>query len=339
MSSSYLASYNFQNSLEIILSPTNCNFNEFINEIPQIFTTNKLNPECREETNGENTHIFCNNFSTSSVSTSKDNAEEMILLKAKCEKLSAEVEHLTKEKENAFEEIEQLKDQILSQSTYCTSLGAVLGNLTWRASKFPQIVDTWISNCQSEIGEFLAIVNGTFSAFVSIYKFGFPPTSNVEYQFVKGLLGIATNITANPESREFLITNRNGTEFVQKIIKLTPELPPAPGSLSLKRLMLMIMYNVSINKTGLRYLFESRVGDTLSHCLEHESSSELMQLLCLRVLQSVTYDLTEPRYIRDLSAAIPIEKIETMVSSTSGDISNAAKQVLRHLQDSKKNLK
>lgn len=135
-----------------------------------------------------------------------DNTEKTILLKAKCEELSAEVERLTKEKETAFEEIEQLKDQvksyilykykvyfhnilqsikyifitylilknklvfmlftswsflrhlfitlfffltviqILSQSTYCTSLGAVLGNLTWRASKFPQIVDTWISN-------------------------------------------------------------------------------------------------------------------------------------------------------------------------------------------------
>lgn len=67
-----LASYNFQNSLETILSSTECNLTEFINEIPQIFTTNKINPECREkETNGENTHIFCNNFSTSSVSTSK----------------------------------------------------------------------------------------------------------------------------------------------------------------------------------------------------------------------------------------------------------------------------
>lgn len=81
----------------------------------------------------------------------------------------------------------------------------------------------------------MSIVNGTFGAFVNTYRNVFPPTSNIEYQFVTGLLGIVTNISASPEGREFLITNSNGTEFVQKIIKLTPELPSVPGSLSLKR--------------------------------------------------------------------------------------------------------
>lgn len=88
---------------------------------------------------------------------------------------------------------------------------------------------------QGKIGEFLSIVNGTFEAFVTTYKSIFPTKSNIEYQFIMGLLGIITNISANPEGREFLITNINGTEFVQKIIKLTPKLPPTSESLSLKR--------------------------------------------------------------------------------------------------------
>lgn len=78
-------------------------------------------------------------------------------------------------------------------------------------------------------------MDGTFEAFVNTYRSAFPPTSNVEYQFVMGLLGIVTNISASPEGREFLITNSNGTEFVRKLIKLTPELPSAPGTVSLKR--------------------------------------------------------------------------------------------------------
>jgi len=100
--------------------------------------------------------------------------------------------------------------------------------------------------------------------------------------------------------------------------------------------MLMILYNVSMNKTGLQYLFESRVGDALSHCLDDEVSSEEIQLLCLRVLQSVTYDLEEPKYIHDLTTVIPIDKIETMTSAKRKDISDAAKQVIKYLRRSQK---
>lgn len=102
----------------------------------------------------------------------------------------------------------------------------------------------------------------------------------------------------------------------------------------------MNLYNMSMNKTGLQYLLEVHVENTLSHCLRNESSekrsSEETQLLCLRVLQSVTYDLTKPEYIRDLTAKIPIERIETMMLARRSDISGAAKQVVRHLRDSQK---
>lgn len=91
-----------------------------------------------------------------------------------------------------------------------------------------------------------------------------------------------------------------------------------------------------MNKTGLQYLLESRVGDVLSHCLDDEASSEEMQLLCLRVLQSITYDLEEPKYVHDLTTIIPIERIKTMISAKRSDISGAAKQVVKHLRHSQK---
>ncbi|KAL6444672.1 hypothetical protein ACFW04_002039 [Cataglyphis niger] len=327
------------NSLEKIINSSEHGFHEFMDDIPQTFTTKNLEPKFQEETNGEKTQTLFNDFSTSSVDVSKDNAKRIMALESKCEELCDQVDRLMKEKETAFEEIECLKDQIINQSTYCTSLGAVLSNLTWRASRFPQIVDIWLTTFQNKIGEFLSIVNGTFGAFINTYRNAFPPTSNIEYQFVIGLLGIVTNISASPEGREFLITNSNGTDFVQKIIKLTPEFPSAPGSLSLKRLILMILYNVSMNKTGLQYLLDFQLEATLSHCMEDESSSEEVQLLCLRVLQSVTYGLTEPKYIHALTTTIAIEKIETMACSKRSDISDAAKQVIKHLQDTKKIIK
>lgn len=102
------------------------------------------------------------------------------------------------------------------------------------------------------------------------------------------------------------------------------------------RLMLMILFNVSLNKKGLRCLLESRVEDMLSHCLNDKSSREKIQLLCLRVLQSITYDLAEPEYIQHLTVTIPIDRIETMVSSEHADISNVAKQVVQHLRNCQK---
>ncbi|XP_036149139.1 heat shock factor 2-binding protein [Monomorium pharaonis] len=325
------------NSLETILSSTERNLHEFIDDIPQIFASNNIKTvSYKDEMNEEKTHSLFDELSTSSVSALKDNAKEVISLESKCEELCGQIERLTKEKEDASEEIERLKDQILSQSTYCTSLGAVLGNLTWRASRFPQIVDAWLLNFQNKIEEFLSIVNGTFGAFVDIYKHAFPLTTNVEYQFVMGLLGIITNISASPEGREFLITNSSGMEFVQKLIKLTPELPSVSGTVPLKRLTLMILYNVSMNKTGLQYLLESRVGDALSHCLNDEISSKEILLLCLRVLQSVTYDLKEPKYIQDLTTIIPVERIEEMTFAKQSDISGAAKQIVKHLRHSQK---
>ncbi|RLU23537.1 hypothetical protein DMN91_003742 [Ooceraea biroi] len=311
-------------SLEPILNSTENNLHKFI--IPRTFAAS--NPKCGScngETNGQR--------------GDEQSAREITALKSECKELRARVERLTGEKDAAFEEMERLKDQLLSQSTYCASLGAILGNLTWRASRFPQIVDIWLSTFQDKIGEFLSLINGTFEAFVDTYKGAFPPTSNVEYQFMMGLLGIVTNVSASPEGRQFLITNSNGMEFVRKMVKLTPELPLAPGVLPLKKLILMVLYNVSLNKTGLQYLLELHVGDTLSHCLEEDKlsekkSSEELQLLCLRILQSVTYDLRKPEYIRDLTTKIPIERIKTMMFAPRSDISEVAKQVVRHLRDS-----
>lgn len=98
----------------------------------------------------------------------------------------------------------------------------------------------------------------------------------------------------------------------------------------------MIFYNVSVNQTGLQHLFESRVGDVLTYYLENNSLSDEIQLLCLRVLHSITYDLTNPRYIRDLIAALPIAKIEDIAVSNKNELNTVAKQIIKNLRDSQK---
>lgn len=100
----------------------------------------------------------------------------------------------------------------------------------------------------------------------------------------------------------------------------------------------MTLYNVSVNETGLLHLIESRVGDTLSHYLRNDSLPDEVQLLCLRVLHSITYGLTNPRYIQDLLASLPIDKIEEIAGSGKNEASSFARQVVKHLRDSRKYL-
>ncbi|XP_076234427.1 heat shock factor 2-binding protein [Calliopsis andreniformis] len=262
--------------------------------------------------------------------------KQIAILELECKQLRIQLQQQIEAYKKAQEEIQYLKEQTLNQSTYCSTLGAVLGNLTWRASRFPEIVDVWLSGFQDKIGELLSLTAGTFVAFINTYRNAFPPTSNVEYQFLIGLLGIVTNISASAEGREFLITNPNGRSFVEKMVKLVPTMPLSQGYLSLKKLMLMIFYNVSVNKTGLQHLFESRVGDVLNYYLENNSLPDKIQLLCLRVLHSITYDLTNPRYIQDLITTLPMAKIEDIAASNKNEMSTLAKQIVKHLRESRK---
>ncbi|XP_076638719.1 heat shock factor 2-binding protein [Colletes latitarsis] len=327
-------------SVENTLTTVEDSIHNFIKDVPQALADSGLDFDLEKLVIDEDTNIQRIISSFPKSFTDQANKEEekkkVSALEQECERLYIQLQQQIAEKTKAQEEIEYLRDQILNQSTYCTSLGAVLGNLTWRASRFPEIVDVWLSAFQDKISEFLSITNGSFVAFINTYRNAFPPTSNVEYQFIIGLLGIVTNISASPEGREFLITDPNGRDFVQKMVELMPTLPLSQGSLSLKRLMLMILYNVSMNKTGLQHLFELRVGDVLSFYLKNNSLPDEIQLLCLRVLHSITYGITNPTYIHDLMTTLPIGKIEDVATSNKNEMSNCAKQVVKHLRDAQK---
>ncbi|XP_076762706.1 uncharacterized protein LOC143430359 [Xylocopa sonorina] len=120
------------------------------------------------------------------------------------------------------------------------------------------------------------------------------------------------------------------------MLKFMPTLPLSQGSLSLKRLMLMTFYNVSMNKTGLQHLFELRIGDVLSYYMKNNLVSDEIQFLCLRILQSITYDLTNPKYIQDLITNLPIDKIDDITTSNKDEMSMIAKLVLKQLRDLQK---
>ncbi|XP_043582893.1 heat shock factor 2-binding protein-like [Bombus pyrosoma] len=326
-------------SVEDTLKTVEKSIHKFVTDVPQALVNSGLDIDLKKLNieDGQNIQDLISSFPKSFTDQiNKEEKEKISAIELKCEQLHSQLQQQVDRNKKAQEEIEYLREQILNQSTYCATLGAVLGNLTWRASRLPEIVDVWLSGFQHMIGEFLSITDGSFVAFINTYRNAFPPTCKVEYQFIIGLLGIVSNISAIPEGREFLITDPNGRAFVQKMMKLMPTLPLSQGSLSLKRLMLMTFYNVSMNKTGLQYLFESRVSDVLNCYLRNNSLPDETQFLCLRVLHSMTYGLTNPKYIQDLITTLPISKIEDIAISNKNEMSTVAKQVIKQLRDSQK---
>ncbi|XP_024935511.1 heat shock factor 2-binding protein isoform X2 [Cephus cinctus] len=270
------------------------------------------------------------------MSTKTKETIKMTELQSRYDDLYSKWQSQQRQLESTQAEIFRLKNQIMHQSTFCTSLGAVLCNLLWRASYFTQNVHVWLSGFQNKVGEFLCIVNGSFVSFINTYGDGLPSMNSDEFQFIMGLLGIVTNMSSTPEGREFLITNTNGKDLVQKLVIRISGIPLPSGN-SLKRLMLMILYNVSVNQTGLQYLLELRVGEILGKCFEDSVPMEL-QVRALWFLQSITYDLNDATALKDILKAVPMIKIEKMTENEQDPMAPIAKEILENLEKAKATL-
>ncbi|KAJ9592576.1 hypothetical protein L9F63_015751 [Diploptera punctata] len=81
--------------------------------------------------------------------------KELVLLRSKYKNLQNEwdkqQEHLGKMQMELF----KARNQLQHQTQYCASLGAITGNLIWKASRIPQIVDMLLAG--NKVAEFLSI--------------------------------------------------------------------------------------------------------------------------------------------------------------------------------------
>lgn len=93
----------------------------------------------------------------------------------------------------------------------------------------------------------------------------------------------------------------------------------------------MMLYNVSINETGLLHLYESGIGKLLGSYLEDDSQE--IKTFCLRILGSITYDIPKSKYLRDLSKSISVNKIREIADSDDDPINMIAREVLQQLQN------
>ncbi|XP_075227986.1 heat shock factor 2-binding protein-like [Lycorma delicatula] len=240
-------------------------------------------------------------------------------------------EHLGKLQGEVF----KLRNQLQHQTSFCASLGSIMGNLVWKASRVPNVIDTLLAG--DKLSEFCSIVTGTLVSFMETYNREFPDQKTDEMQFILSLAGTVANIAASPDGRHFLASDQNGKELLDQIINILPHIPPVSGD-ALKRILLMALYNLSINQNGLLMLQDQHpLLVTIQRNIKNDRTPEL-KLMSLRLLQSVTYEITSLKVLQNMLQQIPLETIREFTNTNDAEIRLVAQDVVSNLEKAITNL-
>ncbi|XP_075629294.1 heat shock factor 2-binding protein isoform X4 [Balearica regulorum gibbericeps] len=150
-----------------------------------------------------------------------------------------------------------------------------------------------------------------------------------ENQFVLALAGIVTNVAALACGREFLVSSSR--ELLDTMMHLLGDMKPGLCT-KFKVLMLMSLYNVSINLKGLKYISESPGFIPLLWWLLNDPDTEVC-LHALRLLQSV---ILEPEVLAksasEMRDTLPFQRIIALSKSRNADLQALAKELLEDLK-------
>ncbi|XP_069696424.1 heat shock factor 2-binding protein-like [Periplaneta americana] len=259
----------------------------------------------------------------------------MSALQSELLELRQKYEHLQHERDSQQEhlgrmqaELFAVRNQIQRQSQFCASLGAVMGNLIWKASRLPVVIDMFLSG--NKVGDLLNIVNGSLISFLETYESCIPGQCTDESQFIMSVCGIVTNIAAAPAGRQFLISSSNGKELLEQFCRVLAHIPLPSGN-ALKRLLLMALYNTSINENGLRFLQQQQyLLSAITQDLQINTTSEL-KLMSLRLLQSLTYDIPNKSVLNGILKEVSLEMLQPMTQSSEAELKNVVGDIIDNI--------
>ncbi|KAM7066613.1 heat shock factor 2-binding protein isoform 2-T2 [Acridotheres tristis] len=187
--------------------------------------------------------------------------EEIEQLRMDCEHFRARLETAQadcmrekKEKLDLRQQLNEAKQQLLQQAEYCTEMGAAVCTLLWGVSSNEEAVKSILGG--SKAVKFFTITAQTMESFVKSLSEDMKQQDldSEENQFVLALAGIVTNVAALACGREFLVSSSR--ELLDTMMHLLGDMKPGLCN-KFKVLMLMSLYNVSINMKGLKYISES----------------------------------------------------------------------------------
>ncbi|XP_053162039.1 heat shock factor 2-binding protein isoform X5 [Hemicordylus capensis] len=249
--------------------------------------------------------------------------------KARLEAAQADCMKERKEKLSVRQQLSEAKQQLLQQAEYCTEMGAAVCTLLWSVSSNEEAVKHILGS--SKAVKFFSIAGQTMESFVRSLGEDIKQqdVDSDESQFVLALAGIVTNVAALACGREFLVNSNR--VLLDTMMQLLGEMKPGCCS-KLKVLMLMSLYNVSINVKGLKYISESPGFFPLLWWLLNDVDPEVC-LHVLRLLQSV---ILEPEVLTksapEMRDTLPFPRIVMLSKSRNVDLQMLAQDLLEDLK-------
>ncbi|XP_078451137.1 heat shock factor 2-binding protein isoform X1 [Lampetra planeri] len=267
----------------------------------------------------------------------EDRDKEVEKLRVDCEHLRAKLDialgDCQKEKEDKLQARRQLSDaqrQLEQQADFCTSLGAVVCTLLWRVSRSEASVQSILVGCK--VKEFFTLASQTVESYVKSLPGDFKTEDGEESQFVLAMAGIVTNIAATACGREYLMSMPGGKTILDVFLQILMELSTGQ-CIKFKTLILMTLYNVSINTSGLQYLAEKQgMVKLLCWLLEGEQDAEL-RCQALRLIQSLLLEPGTSQEVADgVRACLPEHFLQSLLANRHVELRDAAKELHEDLQ-------
>ncbi|KAK7893577.1 hypothetical protein WMY93_022729 [Mugilogobius chulae] len=285
------------------------------------------------------------------------NGELMEMLnKAKAaQSMSALKEQMAQEKERLQDECLHLESRLRASQGECQKereslraadagrllyrLGSACCCMLWACTAKEDNITLWLSD-REKLQSFVSVATQTLESFVRSLdgdvKVQVENQDSEEHTFVLAIAGTIANIAAVTNGRDFLASHNH--VLLDSLIRLLEMMKPGAFP-RLKVLMLMALYNLSINVKGLKYMLKNPGLLSVALKLLDDRDWEVT-LHALRLLQSL---VLEDEALLVLGPAIMDPEVEVRVKklTTSGTpcVREAAQQTLGDLQVAYKNQK
>ncbi|XP_074201500.1 heat shock factor 2-binding protein isoform X2 [Camelus bactrianus] len=291
--------------------------------------------------------------------------------KARLESVQADSLREKKEKLALRQQLNEARQQLLQQAEYCTEMGAAACTILWGVSSSEEVVkailagdkalkffnitgqtmesfvkslDGDVKELDSDENQFVFALAGIVTSLQNVPAFlcvGISVVAGGGWLFElqersSGTVwtlalwsGLLEDVAAVACGREFLVTSSR--VLLDTILQLLGDLKPGQCT-RLKVLMLMSLYNVSINLKGLKYISESPGFIPLLWWLLSDPDAEV----CLHVLRLVQSVVLEPEVFSkaasEFRSSLPLQRIRAMSESRNSHLQTAARELLEDLR-------
>ncbi|KAF6384817.1 heat shock transcription factor 2 binding protein [Rhinolophus ferrumequinum] len=247
--------------------------------------------------------------------------------RARLETVQADSMREKKAKLALRQQLDEVKQQLLQQAEYCTEMGAAACTLLWGVSSSEEAVRAILGGDKAL--KFFSITGQTMESFVKSLDGDVKELNSDENQFVFALAGIVTNVAAVACGREFLVSSSQ--VLLDTMLQLLGDLKPGQCT-KLKVLMLMALYNVTINVKGLEYVSQSPSFLPLLWWLLSDPDAEV----CLHVLRLIQSVVLEPEVFSksasEFQSSLPLQRILAMAKSRNPRLQAVAQELLEDLR-------